>query len=142
MAAGPTGQELAAMSTVGHVARWIPMPAPLLAAVLEELGLEETSFVRHLATIDEADVVAARGTIKVNEQPLTPAAKGMVVLLWRVGRLAAGTEKSAEAKQNEVQAARDAAAALGREKLQIMREQLAVTKEKIEAHIDQHSFDV
>ena len=118
------------MTTVGHVAGWIPMPAPLLAAALEELGLEEASYVRHLANIDEADLMAARGTIKVGERPLTPAAKGMVVLLWRVGRLAAGAEKSAEAKQLEAQAARDAAAALEREKLQVMREQLAATKDK------------
>ena len=74
------------MTTVGHVAGRIPMPAPLLAAVLEELGLEEASYVRHLANVDEADIMAACGTIKVAEKPLTPAAKGMAVLLWRVGR--------------------------------------------------------
>ena len=93
-AAEPSRLELDAMRLVGDAMDWVPIHAPLRPVVLGGLGLENGEPIRALAGIAEQDLMDARSAMQVGGAPLNPAAKGKVVMVWRVARMAAKLEKS------------------------------------------------
>ena len=93
--------QVVAMAKVGQILDWVPVASPLREAFLEALGLQEVSPARILAAIDEEDALALRNSLRVNGQPLTPAAKGIMGIAWQTSRLAAGLVKSRKQMDNE-----------------------------------------
>ena len=99
--AEPTSRELGAMVTVAHVLAWVPVPDQLAAVLCTALGVQPDNPLRLLANIERDDLMEARAGTRLAEQPLPPAAKGMVVNAWHVARLAAGLGKSRESRKLE-----------------------------------------
>ena len=100
MSAEPAPEVMAAWTTVAHVLEWVPIADEMLrTAWLEALGLQPGDPVRSLAEITEEDIMQVRGSLRVREAVLTPAAKGRVVASWRVARVAVGLEKNKSEKE-------------------------------------------
>ena len=74
---------------------WVPLADDLAGAVCAHLGCALGDPVRTLAQVDEEDVLAARGVIRVGERPLNAVEKGKVVASWKTARLAAKLDKPA-----------------------------------------------
>ena len=121
MAAEPPMARLATMATVADILDWVPVASPVREAMLGALGLQEGSPVRILAGIDEEDVLALRSSLRIDGQPLTPAAKGIMGITWKTARLAAGLEKSREQVENEKAKVKEEALAMDRSKLEVLR---------------------
>ena len=93
-AAEPSRLELDAMRIVGDAMDWVPINPPLRPVVLTGLGLADAEPIRALAGISEQDLMDARAAMRVGEAPLNPAAKGKVVMVWRVAQMATKLDKS------------------------------------------------
>ena len=74
----PTAAELNGLTTIAAVCKWVQMGDDLQAALCEHMGIDASGPPRHLATIDEADVTEAKGSIKLGAATLKPGLKAMV----------------------------------------------------------------
>ena len=94
MAFEPSSAEAANMKTVGDVYTWACIDGTLSEAVLAQLGVQLAHPVRTLAAIEEEeDITTAKATIRVDGNPLAPAAKGMLGSAWRAARVVARMAK-------------------------------------------------
>lgn len=120
----PSPAELRELSTIGAIMDWCLFPAPLREAFAASMGLEPTNPARLLAAIREADVLTAIGSMRVGDNPITPAARGMVETAWRVSQLFTGAVKTQLAIADE-----ETAKKLQEErKLELLKAQLEVAK--------------
>ena len=69
----PTREILNTFVTTGVLLDWIPVKGDFRAAFLKAVGVDDEEPVRSLAAIDEADIQAIRGSLKVGEDYLSPA---------------------------------------------------------------------
>ena len=114
--AEPSPDELADLRTVARCCAWAGMQPAMVAAYVAAVGCPEDAPARVLANVEEDDVKTIKSSLTVGGQPLTPAAKGMVVSAWHVSRLAAKVVPSQAEKQKREEMEKAEATALAKEK--------------------------
>ena len=99
----PASGELAALTTVKAVCEWVKMKEDLQAALFDYMGIAGDAPPRHLATVEESDVTAAKNEMKLAAAGLKPGLKAQVGEAWRVAKLAAGMTKTQEDLDKEAE---------------------------------------
>ena len=66
----PSLVEIGTLTTIAAVCKRVDMSDKLTKALCDHMGISDGGPPRHLATIDEADIVAANTALKVDGQTL------------------------------------------------------------------------